>query len=231
MKTKYYLLIYILTAFSINSYAQDTPDVKLFSSQMQEHFKFYAKKANHAYQIKNYSEGENLFTDFVNTKLTNTKFTNFKAKKLNGSIINIDQYFSKPLVLITYSSWCIRNEKETKAINDLAKEFHDKIDFVILFWDTQNTARKSSKDFNKHINVLYINERENIFSKEVKNIKYALGFPLTIYLNEDNTIADIRKIAPKYKVSYANIIDSHFKSGLNTLLLSIDVSNEAYAKQ
>ena len=90
---------------------QEEPKEKLFTPQMQEHFKFYAKKVNHAYQIKNYNEGENIFTDFVNTKLTNTKFTNFKAKKLNGSIINIDQYFSKPLVLITYSSWCIRKSK------------------------------------------------------------------------------------------------------------------------
>lgn len=226
-------IVHILFILGIifSSTAQEQSQEKLFASQMQKHFKTYAKKANLAYQLKNYKEGENLFIEFVETKLTNTKFTDFRAKKLNGSIINIDQYFSKPIVLITYSSWCIRDEKEITAINDLAIEFHNKIDIVILFWDTQNTARKSAKDFNRYINVLYINERENIFSKEVKNIKHALGFPLTVYLNQNNTIVDIRKIAPKHDVFYANNNSSHFRNGLNSLLLNMEISNEAYAKQ
>lgn len=226
-------IVYIsfILGFIFPSVGQNIPGEKIFTSEMQIHFKSYVKKANHAYQVRNYTEGEELFTEFVSTKLTNTKFSNFKAKKLNGSMINIDQYFSKPIVLITYSSWCIRNEKETEAINDLAKMFHDKIDFVILFWDQQNMARKCAKAFNQYINVLYINERENIFSKEVKNIKYALGFPLTIYLNQDNIIMDIRKIAPKYQVSYRTDTNEKFENGLNALLLSIDISNEAYAKQ
>jgi len=205
---------------------------KLFSEVMRTHFKDYAKKANFAYKIKDYTTAESLFTKFIDSNLVSTKFKNFKAKKLNGSIINIETYFKKPVVLITYASWCVRSDAEKATINDLAKEFHDDIDFVILFWDDQNTARKSAKVYNKHINVLYINERENIFNKEVSSLKQTLGFPLTLYIDVENKIVDISKKTPKYQIANSNGITSNsFKNGMNALLISVNYSKTAIAKQ
>ncbi len=198
---------------------------------MRTHFKNYAKKADFAYKIKDYTAAKFLFTKFIDSNLTNTKFKNFKAKKINGSIIHIDTYFKKPIVLVTYASWCVRRENEVTALNDLAKELHDQIDFVILFWDNQNTARKSAKEFNKYINILYINERENIFSKEVTTLKQTLGFPLTLYIDNENKIVAINKETPKHHITHTtetSIVG--FKTGLSALLVNANTTKTAIAK-
>ena len=219
-------IIYIAFCFGIylSSFAQEKQQEKLFSVQMRTHFKKYAQQADFAYQTKNYKAADTLFRHFINTNLINTKFIDFKAKNLNGSLINIETYFKKPVILITYSSWCVRSENEITKLNSLAKELNKKIDFVVLFWDDYNTARKSAKAFNKYITVLYINERENTFAKEVGTLKQTLGYPLTLYVNNENKIVDITKKTPSYKIYTGNTTNTYFQNGLSALLVNAETS-------
>jgi len=192
---------------------------------MRTHFKKYAQQVDSTYRMKDYKAADTLFHNFISDHLIDSKFTNFKAKKLNGKLINIDSYFKKPIVLITYASWCVRNEEEITRLNNLATELHNQIDFVILFWDDYKTARKSSKKINKHITVLYINERENIYSKEVTTLKHTLGYPLTLYINNEKLIVDISKKSPHYQIYDSNSAITNFQNGLSALLVNSETSS------
>lgn len=230
MKILVYSLVFLLTAF--NSYAQRSLKDSLFSEVIYTNIKSYSSDANKAYANKDFEKGKSLFKDFVKTKLSNTYLDNFKAKNLKGALIPINSYFKKPVIMMTYASWCVVEEGEIPALNELAKKYHHKIDFVVLFWDNKNNARKQAKKFNNKVNVLYIDEKENMFVSEVKNLKHALGFPLAYYIDSEDRILDIKKKTPELLRPKESYIDAYvqnyneFVDGLNTLLINGELINE-----
>ena len=189
------VIIITLTLLLTNllTYSQNSLKDSLFSEAIHANIKTYKLAANNAYLNHNLSGGKTLFDEFVKNNLVNTYLDNFKAKNTNGALININEYFEKPIILVTYASWCITQEQEINSLNSLAKTYHNEIDFVVVYWDNKNTTRKKAKIYNRHINVLYIDERENIFSSEIKNMKHALGLSLVYYINSVNKILDIKK--------------------------------------
>ncbi len=208
------------------SYSQTSIKDSLFSKAIHAHINTYKLAADNAYLNNNDNIGETLFNQFVDQNLVNTYLDNFKAKNTNGALISINNYFKKPVILITYASWCIRNDFEITSLNKLAKAHKSDIDFVVVFWDNKNTTRKKSKAFNKYVNVLYIDERENQFSSEIKNMKHALGLSLIYYIDRNDKIISIKKNnSSVFKTN--NSLNSgyvknnnEFVNGLNTLLIN-----------
>jgi len=229
---KYLVLFLALTLTYFPSFSQRNLKDSLFSELIYTNIKSYSKQANLAYELKDFKKGKQLFKSFVQEKLANSYLDNFKAKNMNGAIISINEYFEKPVILMTYASWCVVEEGEIPALNELAKKYHDKIDFVVLFWDNRNNARKQAKQFNNKITVLYIDERENMFNSEVKNLKHALGFPLAYYIDSENRIIDIKKKTPDLMKNDDSYFESYvqnyneFVDGLNTLLIKGELINE-----
>jgi len=189
------VIIITLALLAINTlgYSQNSINELLLSEAIHKNFETY-KLAISQVNFKNEPhKSEQIFSEFVGEQLANTYFDNFKAKNLNDALIRLNDYFKKPMVIITYASWDIIEDKSTLEVNRLAKEHHDNIDFVVLFWENRNIVRQKAKHFNKKVNVLYIDERENIFSHEIKNMKHSLGQSLIYYLNKDNKLVDIQK--------------------------------------
>jgi len=220
---------------SLLNYSQTSLQDYLFSEAIHAHIKTYKLAANDAYLHHNNDTGETLFNEFVAQKLVNTYLDDFKAKNRNGALITINSYFKKPVILVTYASWCIRNDYEIASLNELAKFHKENIDFVVVFWDNKNTTRKKSKPFNKYINVLYIDERENLFSSEIKNMKHALGLSLVYYMDRDNKIIGIKK-NDKSIFKMPNSLNSgyvqnsnEFINGLNNLLINDNNDREQVA--
>jgi len=231
MVVKIITLTLLLT--NLLSYSQTSLKDSLFSEAIHAHINTYKLAANNAYLNHQKRTGDALFNQFVNKHLVNTYLDNFKAKNTNGALISINNYFKKPVVLITYASWCIRNDFEISQLNNLAKKHKEDIDFLVLFWDDRNTTRKTAKQFNKHVNVLYIDERENMFSSEIKSMKHALGLSLVYYINSDDKIIGIKKNGKSIFKSTNPLSSGYvhngneFINGLNTLLLN---KNSSYEK-
>lgn len=226
-----------LTILLINllSYSQNSLKDSLFSQALHANIKTYKLAANNAYLNHKDTTGEVLFKQFVENNLINTYLDNFKAKNKNGALVTINNYFKKPVILITYASWCVREKQEIASLNDFAKLHKNKIDFVVVFWDNKNTTRKIAKVFNKSIHVLYIDERENLFSSEIKNMKHALGLSLVYYISREDRIVSIKK----NDKSIFNTTNKHntalvqnnneFINGLNTLLINDEIHHESVA--
>jgi len=230
MVVKIITLTLLLT--NLLSYSQASLKDSLFSEAIHANINTYKLAANNTYLNHNNKVGELLFNQFVDQNLVNTYLDNFKAKNTNGALISINNYFKKPVIIITYASWCIRNDHEITTLNKLAKAHKKNIDFLVIFWDNKNTTRKKSKAFNKHINVLYIDERENLFSSEIKSMKHALGLSLVYYIDRNNKIIGIKK-NDKSILKTNNLLNSkyvknsnEFISGLNTLLINDNNNRE-----
>lgn len=231
MKVITITLTFLLT--NLLSYSQTSLKDSLFSEAIHANIETYKLAVNNVYLNYNLNGGDTLFNQFVESNLVNTYLDNFKAKNTNGALVSINKYFKRPVILVTYASWCIRNKQEIAYLNKLAKTYRHKIDFVVIYWDNKNTARKKAKIHNRHINVLYIDERENIFSSEIKNMKHALGLSLIYYINSGNQIIAIKKnhnsvfkIKNAPNTGYAQN-NSEFINGLNYLLIHDSNTNSS----
>ncbi|WP_161555203.1 TlpA family protein disulfide reductase [Dokdonia sinensis] len=174
-----------------------------FSESLDAHLPKYIQDAEVAIRNKQQDRIKVLFQELVDDALIGTYMNDFSAKNLNKNEKSFSD-FEKPVVLLTYSAWCIPSKGELPALNDLAKQYKKEIDIVVLFWDDHKTVRKATRDYHRNINVLYVDEKDNSGTHIIKNLKHSLGLPLVFTLNSKKEIINIqRRIANKMSVSDA----------------------------
>lgn len=171
---------------------QDLQEKSFFSEQLHAHLSDYNKKADLAYRFNNYDRGKELFENFTSDHLEGSYMDNFKFQNLKEKEVKLYDY-KKPVFLITYASWCIPAKGEIPALNQLASEYQDKIDFVVLFWDKRNTVKEMAEKFSSDISIVYVDESKNNGAYVVRQLKHSLGLPTCFLLSEDKKIMDIRR--------------------------------------
>ncbi len=206
------LLLFVLTLFLVqNTYSQEE-NTTLFSEALALHLQKYETKVKKAYWHRDYDGAQVLFDSLVRFGLKGSYMDNFKFHKLNKKQVSLYD-FKKPVYLITYASWCITTRGEIPALNQLAEKYNDKIDFVILFWDSHKTTKKAAKSYNKHITVLYVDELENKDAFVVSRLKHSLGLPTTFLIDGNKQILDIRRgVSHTYEKGLQESIDVNYNS-------------------
>jgi thiol-disulfide isomerase/thioredoxin len=184
------LLLFFLLC--ITTLAQGQSNKIFFSESLDVYLPKYIEEAEEAIRNKQQDKVKLLFEAFVDNSLKGTYMNDFKAKNLNKNIKNFSD-FEKPVVLLTYSAWCIPSKGEIPALNDLAKQYGKEVDIVILFWDDYKTVRKATRKFHRNINVLYVDEAENTNTHIIRNLKHSLGLPLVFTLNTKKEIINIQR--------------------------------------
>lgn len=207
-----FLLLFLILYFTQPSFGQQEEKKIFFSEALSQHLPDYEKKAKIAYARKDYDLGRELFDSLVKYDLNESYMDNFKFNQLNSKEITFYD-FKKPVYLITYSSWCIASEGEIPALNQLAGKYHDKIDFVILFWDDKKTTRKMAKAYNENIKILYVDEMQNNDSYVIRQLKHSLGLPTTFLIDGNKKILDIRRgVTHSFEKSFEESFDLNYNS-------------------
>ncbi len=210
-----FLLLFLILYFTQPSFGQQEEKKIFFSEALSQHLPKYEKKAKKAYELRDYDLGRELFDSLVKFELNESYMDNFKFNQLNSKKITFYD-FKKPVYLITHSSWCVSPKGEIPALNQLASKYHDKIDFVILFWDDKRTTKEMSKAYNENIKILYVDEMQNHSSYVIRQLKHSLGLPTTFLIDENKKILDIRRgvthsfgksFEESFDLNYNNIYD------------------------
>lgn len=175
----------------------------------------YLQRCERAILDKDMERVNFLFDSITTNTFHGVYFDNFELQKLRGKKMRINE-FEKPVVLITLSTWYLNSKGEINAINDLAKKYKKKIDFVVLYWGTKKESKKAAKSLNSNVTVAYVDELDNKGAYIVQKLKHFFGFPTCYYLNADKSIAAITRGAkqrPFYfdqEDVYEDNYDSHF---------------------
>jgi hypothetical protein len=196
MKSLNIIISFLLLSLITPALSQSQNDNAVFSETLAKHLRKFKEESKIAYQEKNFTRGRFLFDSLVEHCLVNTQFDNFNVKKKNGKIISLNSYYKKPIFLMTNTLWCYKSDEEIAAINDLVETYYKDIDFVALFWSTKKEVSQASKGYSNKIHITYINEKMNVFSNELKNLKHSFGFPTYFFINKDRTVRNIIKISP-----------------------------------
>jgi thiol-disulfide isomerase/thioredoxin len=209
---------------SITANASSSDTIAVFSESVKANFKKYVSLSNKAYNKKNYEKAENLFDSLVQNSLAGTHFDDFSFKRLGKSRIQLSK-IDKPILLITYSSWCILGKGEIPALNQIAKEYKDKMQIVVVFWNKKNDMKKIARSFDNQIMGCYANDSEQKDSKAISYLKRTFGFPTSYLIDENMELVDINKnfVKPENKVNLKNSLDFYyhkFNSGLTSLIVN-----------
>lgn len=218
---KHILLILTSLFTSLSLYSQS--DTLLFSTAIKINFKKYRKESAQAYRKGDFARGSYLFDSLVDHRLAGTTFDNYTLKRAKGGKFHFNKT-KKPVLLITYASWCVINKGEIKALNNLAKKYSKNVEFVILFWDRKHNISKISRKFNSKITVCYAHEYYRSDAPIVAALKHTLGFPTSFYLDESLRVVDVRRCGIKllplkvneqksYTLNYNNFLE-----GLDALI-------------
>lgn len=206
-------LLLILTFLLVqnSTYCQEE-NVVLFSEALSAHFPKYEQKAAAAYRYRDFERAEMLFDSLVEYGLKGSSMDNFKFTRLNDKPVNLYD-LKKPVYLITYASWCITTKGEIPALNQLAEKYHDRIDFVVLFWDTKKITKQAAKAYSKHISVVYVDELYNKDAFVVSRLKHTLGLPTTFLLDTTKEILDVRRgVSHSYAIGLEESMDMNYNS-------------------
>ncbi|SEQ05611.1 peroxiredoxin family protein [Flavobacterium urocaniciphilum] len=222
---KFYLLFLM---FSITASA-NVDTIAVFSESVKANFKKYVSLSNKAYNKKNYQKAERLFDSLVNNSLKGTHFDDFSFKRLGKSRIQLSK-IEKPILLITYSSWCIMGKGEIPALNQLANEYREKMKIVVVFWNKKRDMKKLAKKFDKDIIVCYAHDSEYKDLKTISYLKKTFGFPTSYLIDENMELVDIQKnfVKPENKMNMKNSLDFYyhkFNSGLTSLIVNDGFDN------
>lgn len=217
---RFLLVLSILLFFTVPGRSQD--ENLSFSEALAKHLSKYDSKASKAYRADNVARAEFLFDSLVKYCLKGSYLDNFVVRDLNKKQIRLDG-FIKPVYLVTNASWLVPTEGEIPALNKLADQYEEQIEFVVLFWDTYSTTRQLSKRYHKSVKVLYVDELSNQSNYVIRNMKHALGFPTAFLLNPNKKIIDIRRnVSHPYGVAYERSYDLNhkaFSEGISLLLI------------
>lgn len=225
------LIIFFLT-LPLSSYAQG--DTILFSDAIKIKFKKYKKDTALAYRKGDIERGKFLFDSLVQHRLAGTKFDDFQLKKTGGGTLKLGK-IEKPVILITYASWCVTSKCEIHAINRLAKQYGKSVKFVVLYWDRKHNMKKNSRKFNRHITVCYAHESYKNDAPVVAALKHTLGLPTSYYIDEQMRLVTIRRCGLQQyakKVPSNNDVAVNYNSyidGLSTILLDQKLEKVAVA--
>ncbi len=215
--------------------SQEIVQKKLFSDVIGINIRKYKKQAKIAYLHKDYERAQFLFDSLVTNVIKGSYLDNFKIRKFSRRKIEIYK-FKKPIFMITSASWIAPGVGEVPALNSIADKYHDKVDFIVLFWGSKKKLRKIKKQYSKRINILYVDERENTNGFTIRSMKHSLGFPTNFLIDDTKKILDVRRnIHHHYYEDFTTSFNDNyqtFMSGLSLLLnKDIDPSNGLISKQ
>lgn len=213
-----------------SAYSQDT--IVYFSEAIKSNIPTYKKASNKAYNSNNIEEGKKLFDSLVKTKLIGTKFDDFTLKAYKDKNVKINR-INKPIFIITYASWCVIPKGEIPALNILAKEHRNDMQFIVVFWDKKADLKKIAYKFSGDIKVCYANEFYAKDSHIVSTIKHTLGFPTSIFIDEDKNVLNIKHFENKTKIKTPikeAIITSYnyFSKDINENLVNTVSNNKGF---
>lgn len=181
-----FTIILLGSALSVFSQAEKI----YFDAAISEHIKTYNQQCDLAIENDNDEYVDVLFDSLRKTYLKGTFISKLRLKKVSGGHVDTDD-IQTPILLITKKTCLVTHREEIKAINLIANQYKGKLEIIVLYWDRKNLVKKATKRFNKNVNIVFVNERDNKLDVVLSSIKNSFGVPASFYITENKLLNNI----------------------------------------
>ncbi|MCK7589945.1 hypothetical protein M0G43_05105 [Subsaxibacter sp. CAU 1640] len=177
-----------LLGFSLYMFSQEQK--VYFDDVILEHIKSFNKQCDLAVENDNIEYVDVLFDSLNRTYLKGTLISDLRLKKISGGYLKTED-IKTPILLISKKSCFVTHREEIKAINEMANQYKGKLEFIVLYWDKKHLAKKATKGYNKNVNIVYVNERDNKLDVTLSSIKNSFGVPSSFYITQNKELSNI----------------------------------------
>ncbi|WP_179339393.1 TlpA family protein disulfide reductase [Winogradskyella ludwigii] len=194
MKRIFLLLLAITIFYSCKNSEKKTAEnqsetkieKKLFA-ETESNIKKY-REDSQKYWDKNDSENALKYGDSIKALILNSYIKDYEFKTVDSTNYNTSKR-KKPLFLQVTASWCAPCKFEVPALNKIVEKYNDKVDFVLLFWDTQSELEKLAPDYNENIILIPSQEKQSEATTiDISGFRHIMGFPTNYLITTDNEI-------------------------------------------
>jgi len=184
---------------------------KKFISQNYDQIDRLIDNANNEFKLnKNSALGNSYWRDSIPNLLKNTFIENFKLKKVDGSEFDLSKT-NKPIFLQFSSAWSYPYKTEISALNKIAEEYSDRIEFVLFLTEDLEHLKNKLKNYNQNISLILHtkwpnNNKVKIGEINISGFKHKLGYPFNYLISSEKQI--IHAAIGKVEVNDQNLRNS-----------------------
>lgn len=179
-------LLIIVTFFSCQGNKEAKTKIKKFSDT-EAGIKKY-REDSQKYWDKNDRENAMKYDDSIDVLVKNSFLENYKFTAVDSSVFDMSKT-KKPLFLQVTASWCAPCKAEIPALNKVVKKYKDKVDFVLLFWDSQKDLKRLAPEYNPNIVLVPSDKKsDEPTTIEISGFRHITGFPTNYLVSTNNEI-------------------------------------------
>ena len=187
------MMLIVVSKFYAQKDTKEEAEKIYFSQQISISNDDILLESKHLITGDEFKIAERKYKKLITHELEGTYIDDFGFSCLNTSKSSINEY-SNPVILVTYATWNIPGKGEIQVINSLSKRYQDKIDFIILFWDSRMNVRKVASGINDDVNIVYVDEKWHAYNNTIRMLKHSLGFPKLFSIGSDKRILEIKNM-------------------------------------
>ncbi|NRB84899.1 MAG: thioredoxin family protein [Winogradskyella sp.] len=167
-----------------------TYDERKLFADTEAQIKKYREDAQKYWDL-NDAENAMKYDDSIKLFIRDSYIDNYKFITVDSSIYNTSKR-KKPLFLQVTASWCAPCKFEVPSLNKIVEKYSDKVDFVLLFWDSQKELEKLAQDYNRNIFLIPSQKKQpEPTTIEIAGFKHITGFPTNYLISIDDRIMKI----------------------------------------
>ncbi|WP_055436059.1 TlpA family protein disulfide reductase [Lacinutrix algicola] len=146
------------------------------------------------YWDKNDSENALKYSDSINVLVINSFIDDYSFVTVD-SIIYKTSNNKKPLFLQVTASWCAPCKAEIPALNKIVEKYKEKVDFVLLFWDTQSELKEFAEDYNNNVVLVPSQKKQSEATTiDISGFRHITGFPTNYLITSNKEIINYTSV-------------------------------------
>lgn len=162
------------------------PD-KLLLSETEEQLEKYHQDSE-VYWERNDMENAAKYEDSISNLITSSYLDEYTFLTLDSIKYNTIRK-DKPLFMQVTASWCAPCMFEIPALNSVVEKYSDKVDFVLLFWDSRPELKVLAEKYTEAVRLVPAEkEQPRPNELEISGFRHKLGFPTNYLIARDNRV-------------------------------------------
>lgn len=161
--------------------------VKTYEVALEE-YRYYEDKIRRI-AYKREKEVIEAYQDSAFTALNGSLIGDYTFVDIEERVIKTDE-LAKPLYLMASASWCKPCIAKIPALNKAVEEYHDRVNFAVLFYDDDAMVRKMASDYNENIYLVPSKGKRQSGDIDINidGFRHIMSYPTSYLINPEKTI-------------------------------------------
>ncbi|TYP97022.1 thiol-disulfide isomerase/thioredoxin [Tenacibaculum adriaticum] len=119
---------------------------------------------------------------------------NYDFTTLNNEVVSTKK-IKKSIVIVAAATWSAPCWGEVPTLNTMVEKYHDKVEFIMIFWDKEAKVKKMAEKLDKRILLVPAREMDKTETGnlDVSGFVHKLDYPTTYLIGKDKKFLNVKR--------------------------------------